>query len=130
MSADDMEIVRRALAALAARDIDRSLYHADVELINAPGSPFNNAAGLRGFRDWTREVDEAFEEWDFRPSEVRDAPGDKILVVNRAWGRGKNTGMEVEMDLHLVYTVTGGKIARVEGYYTLEEALEAAGLSE
>ena len=38
--------------------------------------------------------------------------------------------MEVEMISHLVYTVADGKIARVEGYYTLEEALEAAGLAE
>ncbi len=130
MSQENVEIVRRVLAAFATRDMDLSLYRPDVELINAPGSPFNNAAGPQGLRDWVREVSEAFEEWEFRPSEVRDAPEDKILVLNRAWGRGRNTGMEVEMDLHLVYTVADGKIARVEGYYTLEEALEAAGLAE
>jgi hypothetical protein len=39
-------------------------------------------------------------------------------------------GAEVEMELNIVYTVARGQITRIEGYYTREGALEAAGLSE
>ena len=45
-------------------------------------------------------------------------------------GRGRGTGLELEMELNLVYTVVEGKIARIEGYLTRDEALEAAGLRE
>ena len=46
------------------------------------------------------------------------------------WGRGRGTGIELETELNLVYTVVEGKIAGIEGYLTRDEALEAAGQSE
>lgn len=65
-----------------------------------------------------------------RIDDVLDAPGDKVVVLNHMWGRGRGTGVEVEMELNLVYTVTDRQITRLEGYYTSDEALRAAGLSE
>jgi ketosteroid isomerase-like protein len=131
MSEENVEVVQEALAAWArTRGADVSHFAPDFELVNAPRSPFQNASGVQGLRDWIGEIDDAFEEWEFRPHEVRDAPGNKVLVFNRAWGRGRITGLELEMDLHLVYTLAEGQITRIEGYYTREEALEAAGLEE
>jgi ketosteroid isomerase-like protein len=76
------------------------------------------------------EIDEAFEEWEFRPDEVLDAPGDKVVVLSHAWGRGRGTGLEVNMELNVVYTLGDGQIARLEGFRTRRDALEAAGLRE
>jgi ketosteroid isomerase-like protein len=61
---------------------------------------------------------------------VLDAPGDKVVVLSRAWGRGRGTGLEIDMELNVVYTLADGQITRIEGYYTRAEALEAAGLTE
>ena len=131
MSAENVEIVRQALAHFQRTRQYGNLLAPDARLVNAPGSPFTVAAtGPEGMREWLENVDEAFEEWEPRVGDVLDAPGDKVVVLNHMWGRGRGTGVEVEMELNLVYTVTDGKITQLEGYYTSDEALEAAGLSE
>jgi hypothetical protein len=61
---------------------------------------------------------------------VLDAPGDKVVVLSRAWGRGKGTGLKIDMELNVVYTLADGQITCIEGFLTRREALEAAGLSE
>jgi ketosteroid isomerase-like protein len=131
MSEENVEIVREALATFdRTGDFAWNLIAPDADLVNAPGSPFTNASGHEGFRDWTKDVNEAFEEWEARVDDVLDAPADKVVVLNHMWGRGRGTGLELEMELNLVYTVIEGKIARIEGYLNRDEALEAAGLEE
>ena len=130
MSQENVEIVREGFATFARTgDFAWSLIAPDAELVNAPEVPFTNASGHQGFRDWLKDVNEAFEEWKPRVDDMLDAPGDKVVVLNHMWGRGRGTGLEVEMELNLVYTVVEGKITRIEGYLTRDEALEAAALS-
>jgi ketosteroid isomerase-like protein len=66
------------------------------------------------------------------PVEVIDAGDDTVIVVMRASGRPKGTSAEAELTLSFaaVSTIRDGKIARAREYWTREEALEAAGLSE
>jgi ketosteroid isomerase-like protein len=45
-------------------------------------------------------------------------------------GRAKLSGVETDLTFAAVYTIRDGKIARGREYWTREEALEAAGLSE
>jgi ketosteroid isomerase-like protein len=131
MSRENVEVVREALATFErTSDFAWSLLAPDADLVNARGSPFTNASGHQGFRDWLRDVNEAFEKWGARVTDVLDAPGDKVVVLNHMWGRGRGTGIEVETELNIVHTVKNGKIIRIEGYYTRDEALEAAGLRE
>ena len=85
--------------------------------------------GRSGLREWLRDVDEAFEEWEPRVDAVIDA-GKRVVVLSHFRGRGRGKGAEVEMELNVVYTVAAGQIARIEGYYTREEAFQVAGLSE
>jgi ketosteroid isomerase-like protein len=131
MSQENVEIVRRAMATFARTRDFGSLLAPDARLINAPGSPFSVASsGPAGLHEWLRDVNEAFEEWEPRVDSVIDAPGDKVVVLSHFRGRGRGMGTEVEMELDVVYTVAGGTISRIEGYYTRKEALEAAGLEE
>jgi hypothetical protein len=48
----------------------------------------------------------------------------------KASGVGSASGLEVEMELVLSYELQNGVITRLDQYDTLEQALEAAGLSE
>jgi ketosteroid isomerase-like protein len=131
MSQRNVEVVKRFTEAVNSRDFEhtRDVLASDANLINAPGSPFKNASGLRGFRDWLRDVSEAFETWSIRVDDVIDAPDDKVVALSHVRGRGTDTGLEVEMELNSVYTLAQGKITRIEGYFTRAESLEAAGLS-
>ena len=131
MSRESVEIVRRAMATFARKRDFGPLLASDAELVNAPGSPFTVAAsGAAAVREWLRDVDEAFEEWEPRVDAVIEAPDDKVVVLSHFRGRGRGKGAEVEMEVDIVYTVAAGQIIRIEGYYTREEALEAAGLRE
>jgi hypothetical protein len=53
-----------------------------------------------------------------------------VVVPNRQWGIGSTSGIQVEDEFTWVYEVRDNQIARVDEYDSLEEALEAAGLSE
>jgi ketosteroid isomerase-like protein len=131
MSQENVEIVGEAVAAFARTGEFGSLLAPNAALVNAPGSPFSvRGSGPAAVREWVTEIDEAFEEWEFRPGEVLDAPGDKVVVLSRAWGRGRGTGLEIDMELNVVYSLADGQITRIEGFLTRREALEAAGLGE
>jgi ketosteroid isomerase-like protein len=81
-------------------------------------------------------VVQAFSEWVESFSEYRNEPldyieaGDYVVAPTQQWGVGKTSGAPVEIEVTHVYEFRGNQIARVDEYDTLEEALEAVGLSE
>ena len=78
--------------------------------------------------DWVEKFDDVRVE----PVEVIDAGDDTVITVMRVSARPKGTSAEAELTLSFasVSTIRDGKIARAREYWTREEALEAAGLSE
>ena len=62
--------------------------------------------------------------------ELIDA-GDKVVSAVMMRGKGKGSGVDVEMRVFQVWTVRDSQVVRlVGGYRDRSEALEAAGLSE
>ena len=59
-----------------------------------------------------------------------DAGQDQAVAVVRFGGRAKLSGVEVDLTFAALYTVRDGKVARGREYWTKEQALEVAGLSE
>jgi ketosteroid isomerase-like protein len=59
-----------------------------------------------------------------------DAGEDKVIVVTRISGRAKLSGVEADLTYAALYKLRDGKIAWGREYWTRDEALEAAGLSE
>ena len=129
MSQENVELVKEWIAAVKdSEDFAWHLLAPDAELINATGAPFTNASGHEGFRAWRAEVSDAFEEWSSHPEKVVDAGDAKVLALGKISGRGRGTGLQVDMELHSLYTLVDGKITRVEGFLSRHEALEAAEL--
>jgi ketosteroid isomerase-like protein len=72
------------------------------------------------------------EQWAsmrLEPQDFFDA-GDKVVVSIRLVGVGRESGGETTANAAHVWTFRGGKIVRQTVFQTLDEALEAAGLSE
>jgi ketosteroid isomerase-like protein len=75
-----------------------------------------------------------FSEWleEFKAHEARAekliAAGDDVIVGLRLKGRGKASGVEVEMTRFNVYRIRDGLAIRVELFETEIEALEGVGL--
>ena len=135
MSQENVEIVRRLWHAAERRDDQAAfaLYDPDVVWesgnvgpLELGGGPYHGHAGVRRFfRDWL----ESFETYRAQAETFIDA-GNRVLVGYRVSGRGKASGVEVEMPRWNVYELRNSLVTHVEIFVTKTEALEAVGLSK
>jgi hypothetical protein len=77
------------------------------------------------FRDWV----EAFNDYRAESTEFIDA-GEHVIVAVRHRGRGKSSGVEVDMPSFQVWSLRAGKVIRYRAFGSRGEALEAVGLAE
>jgi ketosteroid isomerase-like protein len=133
MSEENVEVVRDSVAAINEGDYGRAMGHlADDVVLENPAGVF--AGTFRGreavgewFGDWFRTFD-----WNVHIDirEIAEIGDDCVLLVHDLRGRGRGSGVDVEQTFAYLYRLREGKIARMDGYLSREEALEAAGLSE
>jgi ketosteroid isomerase-like protein len=134
MSQENVEIFRSAVAAFNRGDIDAFLEHwtPDIDYRAVEGAPDDHGPvqgqeALRAhFQDWI----DTFDNFRQEPVEIIDAGDDSVIAVLRISGRAKLSGVETDLTYAALYTLRDGKVARGREYWTKEEALEAAGLSE
>jgi ketosteroid isomerase-like protein len=129
MSPEDLETVRRAYDAFARGDLEtlRTFLAPGIEWRTTPEVPFmGNYAGidefLRGMGEWTSAFDDVTTEVE----EMIDA-GETVVVGHRMRGRGRDSGVEVDLRLWQVVTVRDGKLAVMRDYTSRDEALAAGG---
>jgi ketosteroid isomerase-like protein len=136
MSEENVEIVRRALEAGWRRPKPdfatvNDLFHPDHELLSSTTrAEGGSQRGAQGFREVLGSLDEAFESWEGSVEQVRSIDKERVLVTAVMTALGKRGGVPVKQRFWYVVTVRDGKLTRTEGYTSVEEALEAAGLSE
>jgi ketosteroid isomerase-like protein len=132
MSEENVEVVRRDIAARDARDWTHlpEIWHPDIELALVRGGGTH-----RGIDELVRLFDgisDTFSEYRVEADEILDA-GDQVVTVERLAGRGlKGSAAEpwVHETLFRLISFKEGRIWRVKEYPSREAALEAAGLSE
>jgi ketosteroid isomerase-like protein len=136
MSQRSVETVRRVYDALAQRDgaALRELYDPEIEWDNSRGAygqlaGVGVAHGLDELRASFREWYEAWEEIQFDCHELVDA-GDQVISVVTTRGRGRVSGIEVQLTTAGVWTIRSGKVLHTVWFPTREEALEAVGLTK
>lgn len=134
MSEENVETVRRIYEAAASRDSEAifDLYDEGVVLdgskVALPGNEmiYTGHDGLRKlFRAWS----EAWDQVEYGYDELIDAGNQVVAVVTRH-ARGRTSGVEVEKQFALVWTIREGKAIRVVWFLDRANALHAAGLSE
>ena len=128
-----MEVVRRVFDASAQRDVDAIIETLDPEVrFDLSERVFNPGIyeGHDGFRRFVEEIDEVWEDFRIEPLEFIDAGEDKVVVSYLVRGRGKGSGVDVELPSTTVYTLRRGKLMEARMYREHRKALEAAGLSE
>ena len=134
MSQENVEIVRAAWEAWERRDMNAlfALYAAEIVWDQTrPEGDFaavyhGHEAIKRFFRDWRAPFDSYYAHADDIV-----AAGDAVLVRCRQGGRGKQSGVEVEMPPYWqVYRLQGERIVRIEVYMNHTEALKAVGMKE
>ena len=134
MSQENVEIVRDAAAAFNRGDLDAWLeywtddidYRAIEGALDDRGLMHGKDAVRAHYQDWL----DTFDDLKAEPLELIDAADEQVVTVLRFGGRAKLSGVESDLTFAVVYTLRDGKIARGREYWTRDEALEAAGLSE
>ncbi len=134
MSEENVEVVRRWFARLSAGDPAPDLCDPGIEVRNWPESPVPDPYhGHDGLRKWWREVNDPDIGFEIKMFELEDVVGideERVLTAQRATGRGRTSGFEIDQRWGAIIGVHDGKVGSAVGYPTVEAAREAAGLAE
>jgi ketosteroid isomerase-like protein len=136
MSRENVEIVRRAMAARWARpepDLEtvNALYHADHVLTTDWGAVERKAyRGAEGYRDATADMNAAWQDWQQEVERLIDAGENGVVAFVRLTAHGRESGAPVDRLWAMVVKLCDGKIAASQAFVEPSEALKAVGLEE
>jgi ketosteroid isomerase-like protein len=131
MSEENVEVVRRALDAFAANDVEGLLQVVDPEIKFEPHLAMveGNYKGHDGVREFMTDAFETLRVTGIDHWESRDL-GDRVLAVGSFHFYGRESGIEDDVAFAIVAQVSDGQILQLKDYGNKVLALEAAGLSE
>jgi ketosteroid isomerase-like protein len=84
--------------------------------------------GVDGAMQFNAEWAAAWDGWELEAEDYLDA-GERVVVIINQRGRSKATGVPVDMRFAQVWTLRDGWAIRMQMYASVDEALEAVGLS-
>ena len=129
-----MELLRSMLGPWERGDYSSAEgLHPDLEWVVADGPQPGGGRGLAGLaRAWSAWVS-AWEDLRVQVDEYRELDDERVLVLARKSGRGKQSGLEIE-DMHakgaVICHLHDGKVTRIVLYYDRARAFTDLGLSE
>jgi hypothetical protein len=129
----NVEIVRRCYELWQSRDWPAitEIFDSDVE-IDLSRNVFNPDVyrGHAGVERYVQVVEEVWEDFHAVPVEFIEV-GDNVVTAITIHGKGKESGVDVTMEVFNVWTLRDSKVVRVVGgYRERSEALEAASAAE
>jgi ketosteroid isomerase-like protein len=131
MSEEKLEVVRSFFEAYLAGEPSSAEPFMDPQFEFVPARTSHLTAPAHGGKEFNRalaDLTDQFERYEVVPQQIIDAGDDRVVVsLHRT---AKSHGVQIEDRIAHVITVQGGRISRIASFLSLEEALEAAGLSE
>jgi len=133
MSRENVEIVRRMIAAFVEGDYERlvELFDSEIEYDVSRTSPESRVA--HGHEELAEVIEQWLATWEdhrLELVELIDAGDERVLGLMREHGKMKGSDTWVEHQVGVLFTVRDGRITRYEEYPDKAGALEAAGLRE
>ena len=134
MSNENVEIVQEGWDAWLRDDLPGIFRHLDPDIVwdtshfhDWPESSYHGIEGVERFLTEWRDV---WDGYEVEVEDVRAAPDGRVvsLIVQR--GKGRGSGLAMEMKTAMIATLHDGKLSRIDNYEDRAEALEAAGLRE
>jgi ketosteroid isomerase-like protein len=130
MSQENLELVRRAITAINARDIDAYLACCteNVELLMpVVGSQYLGADGIRRF---FTDIEDVGPDFWIEVQHVQAVGDGNVLALLRVGSTGRASGIVTGAETANVYDFIEGKISRIRIFFDRDEALKAVGLAE
>src|SRR5438093_1205276 len=115
MPQENVEIVRRVIAALNARDLDGYLAccSEDVEL----RTPFEAVGGVyegrEGIKQWLADIEDASSDFRIELQRAEVVGADRVLAYMRVSSHGRVSGIAADSESTNVYDFAAGKIKRI-----------------
>jgi hypothetical protein len=133
MSQENVALAQQIVDAFNRRDLAATTERFDPEIEWTPGGPAAVERSVyRGLDEVSAALAAGWESWElFRleEREVRDL-GNSALWLGRAQLRGGTSQVEVDQEFAVHFLFVEGAVARMHGFLSWQEALEAAGLRE
>jgi ketosteroid isomerase-like protein len=134
MSQDNVEIVRQAWDAWLRGELPRLFDHFDADVVwdtshfrNWPEPVYRGRAGVERFLgEWLA----VWDEYEMRVDGLVAGPDGRVVSLIHHRGKGRESGLPLDMRMAQVTTIRDGKITRVDNYDDRAEALESVGLRE
>ncbi len=125
----NVELVRRGVEAFQRGDLEGllALTREDFEVFlpqNLPNS--GTYVGYDGFRAWLGQWLDAWEDFTVEIVEANPAGARHVVADIRQSGRGKGSGIPVEMEVTYLWEVRGDRFAAMHLYTSREEAIRVA----
>jgi ketosteroid isomerase-like protein len=133
MAARNVEIVRQVYEC-----VNQGRWDGLAELLDPNVAQYGTVGGLeehtvvRGRNEIAQLYEREADAWDrqrIEPERLIDA-GDRVLVFQREYQRGRSSGLELVVETAAVIDLRNGRVVRIQGYMDRAAALEAVGLSE
>jgi ketosteroid isomerase-like protein len=127
MSSQNAEIVLRAHEALNSGDIDALVTLCDTSFrLDMSERVFNPAVyeGHDGIRRFYSEVRDVWESYVWEPEQLIEA-GHEVVVLLRSTGKGRGSGVEVERQTAMVWSVREGRAVALRFFRDRGQALRA-----
>jgi ketosteroid isomerase-like protein len=130
MSQEAVEIVRETLARLNRGEDVLDVLSPDVVFEVYVGPEPGEYRGIKAVADYYRRYFGTWEDFRVVVDELRGLPDGRVFVAARDTGRGKASGVDVEMEVFQVWTFADAQVVGWQGFSNRDEALKAAGLRE
>jgi ketosteroid isomerase-like protein len=111
----DFSAMREVLDPDVVLDMSRNVFNPDVY------------RGDDGFIRWAGAIEDMWDDFEAEAEEIIDA-GDSVVTAVRISGRGRGSGVDVEMRVFNVWAFREGRVLRLTGgYRDRSEAMSDAG---
>ena len=125
MAEANVEALQRGYEALNRGDLSvvLELLHPDLEWHEPGDSPHAGTHhGRHSFEEFFRSWIESFDEFRVEPEQVIER-GDDLIAVVRQRGRGRASGVAIEIRIAHIWTVADGRAVRWEAVPDPDEAV-------
>jgi ketosteroid isomerase-like protein len=131
MSAENVEVMRGALQAFAAQDVEALVGFMAPEIEFEPhlAGVEGNYTGHDGIREFMADAFETLEVVGMRQRDIRDL-GHRVLALGTFQIHGRGSGIDDAVPFAIVASYRDGRCTHLKDYGEWGQALEAAGISE
>ncbi|MCW3069811.1 MAG: hypothetical protein JWL67_2436 [Solirubrobacterales bacterium] len=128
---ENLDLVRSMYAAWERGDFSSAEWaDPEIEFTVVDGPSPGGLTGVAAVEQNWRDFEGAWEDWRNLAEAYREIDNERVLVLDRASGRGKTSGLPVTTHGATLFHVRAGKVTRIATYWDRDRALADLGLNE